>query len=103
MPSAPRGLVLESSTSTSLSIKWESPITHYSSLTQYTVSVKGQQLDTEVKNSTIVTESLSDQTYTLYGLEEANLYTISVSAHTHGGEGAAITIMNIQTREDGEL
>ena len=63
----------------------------------------GQQLDTAVRNFTIITDSLSAQTYGLYGLEEANLYTISVYAHTDGGEGRPITIMNVLTLEDGEL
>ena len=103
LPSEPRALVVLIATSTSLTIQWEAPITHHDLLTKYTVSIMGQQLDTAVRNFTIITDSLSAQTYGLYGLEEANLYTISVYAHTDGGEGRHITIMNVLTLEDGEL
>ena len=63
----------------------------------------GQELDTVMRNITVVTDSLSDQTLILYQLKEANKYTISVYAHTHGGPARAITVMNIMTLEDSEL
>ena len=102
MPSEPRGLQVTARTSTSMTFAWEAPIEFYNSLSQYSVYVTGQDLDTEEREIVIETTTGEDQTYTVYNLEEDNQYTISVTAHTPGGEGRAVTIMNEMTLEDGE-
>ena len=102
MPSEPRGLEVTDRTSTSLTLEWEAPLEFYNSLSQYSVYVTGQNLDTEEREIVIETTSDENQMHTVYNLEEANQYTISVTAYTPGGEGRAITIMNQMTLEDGE-
>ncbi|KAI6661336.1 Phosphatidylinositol phosphatase PTPRQ-like [Oopsacas minuta] len=100
MPSEPRSLEVANATSTSLTIKWEAPLEHNDSLTQYSVKYYGQELDTEEREIVITQSLLENQVFTIYDLEEANEYTISVAASTAGGAGSALTIMNQMTLED---
>ena len=76
-------------TSTSITIKWDfvSQTQQNGIITGYIIKYRGLSLDTETRNLTIVSRSV-----TLTNLQEGNKYEISISATTKVGAGPYLTL-----------
>lgn len=83
VPSAPTDLMVTKVLPTSISITWDDPHTRNGVITTYMV-------DCDSPSSSLMSSSI--QRYDCQGLEPGSQYTISVTAYTGAGAGAAANV-----------
>ena len=90
-PSGTPGNIVFIVTTTNITMKWDSVSQAQQNgiITGYIIKYRGLTLDTETRNLTIVSRSV-----TLTGLKEGNKYEISLSATTKIGAGPYLTLYN---------